>query len=578
MKENPATKKNSAEPQRGGGVRRDDRVFCDDAPMHARILVLVLLGAVATGCASTGGPADLKAIADEVWARQVADDLAIRLKLGLPIEKMPDPSYEKAADDATFARRILRRLDRIDPTRLTAEERVTYGILRWRQELLIEGLQHFYLQFQVTPYASAMRLIREVFRDPKIGADPRILESYTRYIDSLTALLMEQRRRGILIPQPEIPAVRALFSNPPRPAAKPAHDRLLAVLSPDYEAAAPRAVGLWHQPGGAAAYRYFVKRATTLDRSPEEIHALGLREIERIDRDLDEVRKQTGFNGTREEFLQFLKTDPRFFEPSAEAIRARLQKHVQTIEPHLAAFFSTMPRAPYGVQRLDAALEGTMTFGYYKPPSSGDPVGLYYFNGSKPDERNLLFSLALMAHELVPGHHFHISRQSESEELHPLRRDNFDTVFVEGWGEYAGSLGMEMGIYTDPYDRAGRLMMESMLASRLVVDTGMNALGWSRERASDYLMSHSMLSPVEAATETLRYSTDIPAQALAYKMGSLRMIELRTEAQQRLGERFDIREFHEWILSQGSMPLGVLEVYLREKKKAGDGAGGPRVQ
>lgn len=537
--------------------------------MHARILLLLLLAALTAGCVSTmGGPAELEAIADNVWARQVEDDLAIRLKLGLPIEKMPDPSYEKAAKDAAFARRILQRLDRIDPTRLTAEERATYGILQWRQELMVERLQHFYLQFQVTPYASAIRPLREAFRDPKIAADPRILDSYTRYVDALADLLAEQRRRGILIPQPEIPAVRALFSNPPLPAAKPAHDRLLAVLSADYEAAAPRAVGLLHQPRGAAAYRFLIKRATTLDRTPEEIHALGLREIERIDRELDTIRKQTGFTGTRDEFLRFLKTDPRFFEPSADAIRARLESHVKTIEPHLAAFFSTMPRAPYGVQRLDPALEGAMTFGYYKPPLPIDPVGLYYFNGSKTNERNLLFGLSLMAHELVPGHHFQISRQTENEELHPLRRENFDTVFMEGWGDYAAALGMEMGIYTDPYDRAGRLMMESMLAARLVVDTGMNALGWSRERAIDYLMSHSMLSATEAATETLRYAADIPAQALAYKTGSLRMIELRNETRQRLGERFDVREFHEWILSQGSMPLGVLEAYVREKADA----------
>jgi uncharacterized protein (DUF885 family) len=292
-----------------------------------------------------------------------------------------------------------------------------------------------------------------------------------------------------------------------------------------------------------------------------------LREIERIDRELDGIRTSTGFAGTREEFMQFLKTDPRFFESSAEGIRARLERYVKLIEPHLGDFFSKMPRAPYGVRRLDPALEGSMTFGYYNWPTPAEPIGIYYFNGSKTNERNLLFGLALMAHELVPGHHFQISRQGENEALHPLRRETYNTVFTEGWGEYAAALGTEMGIYSDPYDRAGRLMMDSMLSARLVVDTGMNALGWSRERAIDYLMAHSMLSATEAATETLRYSADIPAQALAYKMGSLRIMELRRDAQQRLGPRFDIRQFHEAILSQGSMPLGVLEAFLAEKLK-----------
>lgn len=531
--------------------------------MRARLILLLAI--LTSGCISTGGPNELKAVADDVWARRLEDDLAIRLKLGMPVGKMPDPSYEKAAADAAFARRILQRLGAIDPAKLTAEERVTYGTLRWQQQLTVDGLEHFYLESQVTPYASAIRTTSQAFRDPRVAGDAGIQESYTRYIDALAAVVREQQRRGILIPRPEIPAVRALFANPPFAAAKPAHDRFLAVLSPEYEAAAPRGVGLSQQPGGAAAYRHFIKAATTLDVTPEEVHALGLREIERIEREMEAIRKEVGFTGTRDEFMKFLKTDARFFEPSAEAIRARLETHVKTIEPHIGRFFSKLPRAPYGVQRLDPALEGAMTFGYYKWPTPSDPVGLYYFNGSKTGERNLLFALALMAHELVPGHHFQIARQSENESLHPLRRESLDTVFVEGWGEYAASLGTEMGIYSDPYDRAGRLMMDSMLSARLVVDTGMNALGWSRERAMEYLQNHSMVSPTEAATETLRYSTDIPAQALAYKIGSLKLMELRKRAQERLGDRFDIAAFHEWLLSQGSMPLGVLEAYVEEK-------------
>lgn len=530
--------------------------------MRRAVLLLALL---ATACASTNAPVELKAIADDVWARRVEGDLGIRMKLGLPVTAMPDPSYEKAVADAAFARRVLARLDRIDARKLTAEERVTLGTLRWQQQLIVDGLQHYYLRSQVTPYASAIRTTLQAFRDQKIAGDAKVAESYVRYIDALTALVSEQRRRGILIPQPEIPAVRALFANAAVPSAKDAHDRFLAVLSADYEAAAPRGVGLSQQPGGAAAYRHFIKTATTLDKTPEELHQLGLREIERIEREMEAIRKEVGFTGTRDDFMQFLKSDARFFESSPDSIRARLEKHVRKIEPHLDRFFAKKPRAAYGVPRLDPALEGSLTFGYYKWPSPTDPVGTYFFNGSKTSERNMLFSLALMAHELVPGHHFQIVRQAESTGLHPMRREILDTVFIEGWGEYAAALGSEMGIYTDPYDRAGRLMMDSMLSARLVVDTGMNALGWSRERAIDYLMAHSMVTATEAATETLRYAADIPAQALAYKMGSLRMMELRQRAQERLGDRFNIREFHEWILSQGSMPLGVLEAYVDEK-------------
>jgi uncharacterized protein (DUF885 family) len=287
-------------------------------------------------------------------------------------------------------------------------------------------------------------------------------------------------------------------------------------------------------------------------------------EVERLEGELDAVRAAVGFQGSREEFHRYLRTDPRFFEASPEAINARLARHVAKIEPHIDDYFARKPAAKYGVQRLDPSLEGAMTFGYYKQPEPDDPRGLYYFNGSKPGERNLLFGLALMAHELVPGHHFQIARQAENQSLPPLRRETYDTAFVEGWGEYAAALGLDMGIYDDPYDRAGRLMMDMMLSSRLVVDTGMNALGWPRERAMQYLREHSMMSETEIATETLRYSADIPAQALAYKIGSLRMMALRKRAQERLGDRFDIRQFHEWVLANGSMPLQVLEQVVDE--------------
>jgi len=171
----------------------------------------------------------------------------------------------------------------------------------------------------------------------------------------------------------------------------------------------------------------------------------------------------------------------------------------------------------------------------------------------------------MIAHELIPGHHFQIARQEENESLPMLRRQAFETAYQEGWGEYAAYLGTEMGLYDDPYDRAGRLMMDAMLSTRLVVDTGMNVLGWPRQRAMDYMRKHTMLSETEIATETLRYAADIPAQALAYKIGSLKMIELRALAQRELGSRFDIRQFHEWIIGSGAMPLDVLEEHVRHE-------------
>jgi uncharacterized protein (DUF885 family) len=299
--------------------------------------------------------------------------------------------------------------------------------------------------------------------------------------------------------------------------------------------------------------------------TPQQIHELGLREVERINRDMQQVRDSLGFKGTKADFQQFLKTDPRFFAKTPEEVGERLMNDVHRIEPHLAQYFSIFPKAKYDVQRLNPALEGSITFGYYQQPTATDAIGHYYYNGSKLNERNLLFAQALIAHELVPGHHFQIARQEENQNLPAFRRETFDTAFVEGWGEYAAYLGNEMGLYEDPYDRYGRLMMDMLLSMRLVVDTGMNALGWSRERAADFMRENTLLSETEISTETLRYAVDMPAQALAYKIGSLKMIELRRNAQQQLGPRFDVRQFHEWIIGSGSMPLPILERHVADE-------------
>jgi uncharacterized protein (DUF885 family) len=233
--------------------------------------------------------------------------------------------------------------------------------------------------------------------------------------------------------------------------------------------------------------------------------------------------------------------------------------HQARILPRLGDFFGRTPRAPSGVERLAPALEGSMTFGYYDPPNPSREKGLYYYNGSQLDQRSLLTSAALVAHELVPGHHFQIAIQRENHELPAYRQDNFTTAFIEGWGEYASDLAGQMGMYADPYDLAGRLMMDAHLSARLVVDTGMNALGWTRERASQYLAENTLLSEAEVATETLRYACDLPGQALAYKMGMRKLVELRERSRTALGPRFDIRAFHDLVLEGGSLPLDVLE-------------------
>jgi uncharacterized protein (DUF885 family) len=531
-------------------------------------------------------PHTLPVLVDEYWQHELEQNATTRSELGLPVKRLPEVSFPHAEREAAFARELLAKLERVDEAALTDDDRITLAILRPLQRQTIDGLPHFWLESPVTPYASQISQVNLIFeRLPFATEDDharyvRLLEDHARFIDDIADVVREQQRRGILLPKAEIPIVRTMLTTAPlaRPddrarktiAAKndPAMARLAAIFSTEYEAAAPERVGIGQYPGGAEAYRYLVRVHTGTTLTPEEIHQVGLREVERINAEMAEVRKGLGFTGTKGEFHQHLRSDPRFFAQTPEEIGTRLMAQVRRIEPHIGRLFASSPRAPYDIERLDPAYEASMTFGYYQVPTSSDATGRYVYNGSKLNERNLLFAAALMAHELVPGHHFQIARQLENESIPLFRRKHADTAYVEGWGEYAAFLGNEMGLYEDPYDRYGRLMMDMLLSTRLVVDTGMNALGWPRERAMQFLRENTLLSDTEIATETLRYAADIPAQALAYKIGSLRMIELRRRAERELGERFDVRAFHEWLIGSGSMPLPVLEEHVARKMKA----------
>jgi uncharacterized protein (DUF885 family) len=336
---------------------------------------------------------------------------------------------------------------------------------------------------------------------------------------------------------------------------------------------APERTDLGQYPGGEAAYRALVRYYTTLDVTPEEIHRIGLAEVDRIDARMAELRKKLGVTDSRAEFHRKLRTDGRFLAKTPEEVAERLMAPIRRVEPKVSAYFLHTPKAPYGVKRLDPLLEGgTMTFGYYDLPTSATPTGYYRFNGSNLSQRPLLNAAALIYHELVPGHHFQLNLQRENESLPEFRRQGGHTAFIEGWAEYASELGLEMGLYSDPWDEYGRLGMDMFLSTRLVVDTGMNLLGWPRQKAIDYMLDHVLESETQVTSETLRYSGERPGQALAYKMGSRKIRELRTRAETALGNRFDIRRFHEAVIGSGSMPLAVLEKHIdwwigEEKKR-----------
>ncbi len=316
-------------------------------------------------------------------------------------------------------------------------------------------------------------------------------------------------------------------------------------------------------PRGREYYAFRVRHFTTLDVTPEEVHKIGLAEVDRIHAEMLEVIKQTGFQGDFAAFLRLLRTDPRFYAKTPEELLKDASYIAKRMDGKLPSLFGRLPRLPYGVEPVPAHLAPKYTGGrYVEAPVGGTSAGTYWVNTYALESRPLYVLEALTLHEAVPGHHLQIALQQELQDVPPFRRAAGVGAFVEGWGLYSERLGLEAGFYKDPYSNFGRLTYEMWRACRLVVDTGLHAFGWPRQRAMDFLAANTALSLHEVETETDRYIS-WPGQALGYKMGELKIRELRRMAEKELGPRFDVREFHDAVLASGPVPLPVLEEQIR---------------
>lgn len=341
-----------------------------------------------------------------------------------------------------------------------------------------------------------------------------------------------------------------------------AYKDYLTFFNEEYQPGARSDIGISSTPNGEAFYANRAKYYTTTDMTPKEIHELGLKEVARIRAEMDEVIKQVGFEGTFAEFVHFLRTDPQFYATTPEELLKEASYIAKKMDAQLPKLFHTLPRLPYGVAPVPASIAPKYTTGRYSGSRRDDQAGYYWVNTYALDKRPLYVLEALTLHEAVPGHHLQIALNAELEYLPSYRRDAYLSAFGEGWGLYSEYLGLEAGFYQDPYSNFGRLTYEMWRAARLVVDTGMHMYGWSRERAMNFMSENTALSLHNVKTETDRYIS-WPAQALSYKIGELTIKRLRKEAEQALGQNFDIREFHNQILRHGSVPLSVLEEQVR---------------
>jgi uncharacterized protein (DUF885 family) len=325
-------------------------------------------------------------------------------------------------------------------------------------------------------------------------------------------------------------------------------------------------------PNGKGYYEFLVKSYTTLDLTPKQVHETGLSEVKRIRGEMDAVIAKTGFKGSFAEFVQFLRTDPRFYPASGDQLMKETAFVLKKIDGQLPTLFKTLPRMPYGIKPIPDFMAPKTTTAYYeRPAGDGTRAGCYRVNLYDLKSRPLYEVEALSLHEAVPGHHLQIAISQELPDVPMFRRYEYFTVFGEGWGLYSERLGMEMGLYQDPYSDFGRLSYEMWRAMRLVVDTGMHYFGWTRQQAIDYMAANGALSMHNITAEVDRYIA-WPGQAVAYKTGELKLRELREQATRELGERFDVREFHDVVLWNGAVPLDVLEANVRawvEKRRQG---------
>jgi uncharacterized protein (DUF885 family) len=593
-----------------------------------RIVRLALLFGLAQSAAaeSSAGSSPLRVLSSletEAWEFTVARNPSLQLREGLPGVRLRAVNRAQLEQDRRWAGERLARLRQVGVQTLDAPGRLRWHYLEnWFKD--IEGkVDRYRYAFPVTPYQTGFATV--AYRDLALslpletGGDCSAyltyLEDFAAHLAGVRGRLAEQAAAGIRVPTPALPGVRAVWQrlldgadglvpgedrarcaageddNGPGADAlreqvtslvtariEPAYRAVLAALGPDYEAAAPVRVGLWQYDGGLEHYRELVRRYTGSDESPSALHRRGLALMAELEARMASIRRSLG-EDDREAFHRFLQEDARFRAESIDEVEDTYRDHLAAIEPLIARYFRVLPEAPYAVERADPAVEAGMTYGYYQAPSAADPRGYYRYNGSDLEERSLYWARPLIYHELIPGHHFQIALQQENDDLPKVGRLGGGlrlTAFTEGWAEYAAWLGFEMGLYDDPYIRYGRLAMEVFAVARLVVDTGMHSERWTLERARDYLREHTLASEGEIASETLRYATDIPGQALAYSLGALKLRELRAGAEAALGERFDLRAFHAAVLEPGALPLRVLEVHIAEWIRGQRDGGQPR--
>jgi uncharacterized protein (DUF885 family) len=514
------------------------------------------------------------------------------------------PAY--IADSRALESEYLKKLGEIKVDQLSPESRITYDIFRRDRSENIEGFTYQFELLPVSQFFNKMTLFAQLsstglhpFRNVKDYDDwlSRV-HDYVAWVDQAIVNMRAGVNKDIVQPrvlmERVLPQLAALTSGDPKQSVYyrgiaampadvsaaertrleeafqkaikeeiwPANQRLLNYIRDEYLPKTRATVGMNALPMGDRWYAYLARRSTTTDKSPEEIHRIGLAEVARIHGEMEKIIQEVGFKGDFKAFLEMLRSDPRFYYSKPEEVIDGYRALKERATLAAQQIFSVAPKADFEIRPVEAFREKSASSASYQQASEdGSRPGIFYVNTYDLKSRPRYQMQSIFLHEAIPGHHFQLAIQQELGALPRFRRFGGYGAYVEGWGLYAESLGYEMGFYTDPYDHFGALSAEIWRAARLVLDTGLHSKGWTREQAIDYLTSNTAIGPSDAVAEVERYIA-IPGQALSYKIGELKFKELRARAQKTLGTRFDVKEFHRQVLIDGSLPLDVLDAKI----------------
>ena len=514
-----------------------------------------------------------------------------------------DISAEHLERELALEKRALEAIDTINVSRLTDQDRLSHRIFRRDRERRIESFRFPDHLLPLNQFRSVPNLFARLGSGDSIHPFETVddyddflgrVEGFDTWVDQAMANMRVGAERGVVQPRilmervlPQLEAqitdeveeslfyrpiaampdtfadadrerLRQAYARAIRETIVPAYRRLHAFVRDEYLPRARSTVGMQHLPDGASWYTFRVREITTTDLTPAEIHAIGLEEVERIHGEMEGIRESVGFEGDLPAFFDWLETEPRFYCSDREELLNGYRELKSRINALVPSLFDIFPRADYEVRRVEAFRERSSSGASYQAGSpDGSRPGVFYVNTYDLGARPKWAMESLSLHEAAPGHHFQRSIQRELEDLPRFRRFGSYTAYVEGWGLYAESLGKELGVYDDPYQHFGALAAELWRAIRLVVDTGLHSRGWTREQVLDYMYANASVAEARAVSEAERYIA-IPGQALAYKIGQLKIAELRARAETRLRDRFDLKTFHRLVLEDGALPLDVL--------------------